>query len=391
MRRSAFVLLAVALAFVPIAVSATDWGITGKKLLLKNGKFVVLSKSPIILPITSPPVGGADSAIIFNDGSGPVRVALPASLWSVRGLGLYKYKNSDAPGGPSSGKVAKVALGFLKVVGKAAPVAVPNGSASIGVILSLAADADKYCMTFTGTGDGNRFVVKDATAGTCPPQTCGNGVREGTEACDTLDPGDCPSFCLSNCTCLPQTCGNGVREGTEQCDGSDAATCPGGCQANCTCQPPACGNNVREGSEQCDGSDAPTCPGHCQADCTCQANVCGNNVREGTEVCDGTDAAACPGNCRSDCTCPCVDASYPTCGGSCPAGQVCAPLKLTDTILGHTTTECTCLNASATCGGLVNDCSCPGVIGVCAPGTVCAAFGGCTMAFSACSASCGPP
>ena len=40
----------------------------------------------------------------------------------------------------------------------------------------------------------------------------------------------------------PQTCGNGVREGTEVCDGSDAGACTSGaCNASCTCVPPSGG------------------------------------------------------------------------------------------------------------------------------------------------------
>ena len=40
----------------------------------------------------------------------------------------------------------------------------------------------------------------------------------------------------------PHVCGNGVREGPEACDGTDDAACPSGqCSASCTCVPPAGG------------------------------------------------------------------------------------------------------------------------------------------------------
>jgi hypothetical protein len=169
-------------------------------------------------------VGGSDSSITFDDGGGPASVAAPKMLWSANGSGtLFKYKNADAPAGPSILKVAKVAGGLLKAVGKGTPIAVPNGPASIDVVFTLDGGTNRYCMTFAGTGDGSKFLVKEAAAGTCPG---GGGA----------------------------VCGNGIREGTEQCDGSDATACPGNCQASCTCPAQSCGNNVREGSEQCDGS-----------------------------------------------------------------------------------------------------------------------------------------
>ena len=56
----------------------------------------------------------------------------------------------------------------MKIVAKGLPFAVPNGPASIAVVLSLDGGSNTYCMNFTGTGDGERFLVKDAAAGTCP-------------------------------------------------------------------------------------------------------------------------------------------------------------------------------------------------------------------------------
>jgi hypothetical protein len=150
---------------------AADQGITGKKLLLKGpAKFVLLSKDPGISIAGSDPVGGADSSISFDDGSGPVTFSLPNTLWSTNGSGtLFKYKNAAAPGGTSAVKIAKVKSGLLKVVGKGLPFGVPAGTASINVVLSLDGETNTYCMTFAGTGDGSKFLVKDAAAGTCPP------------------------------------------------------------------------------------------------------------------------------------------------------------------------------------------------------------------------------
>lgn len=162
---SVFLLLAGSFA------NAADQGITGQTLLLKSpGKFVLLSKDASISIAGSDPVGGADSSLTFDDGSGPVTFSLPSAGWRSNGSGtLFKYKNSSAPGGPSPVKIAKLKSGLLRVVGKGLPFAVPNGPASIDLVLSLDGGTNTYCMTFTGTGDGSKFLVKDATAGSCAP------------------------------------------------------------------------------------------------------------------------------------------------------------------------------------------------------------------------------
>jgi cysteine-rich repeat protein len=144
--------------------------ISGKKLLLKNTpKFVLLSKDASISIAGSDPVNGADSSVSFDDGSGPVTFTLPASGWSTNGSGtLFKYKNGAAPGGASVVKGVKIKAGLLKVGAEGLPFPVPNGAASIDVVLTLDGGTNTYCMTFTGTGDGNKFLVKDAPAGACP-------------------------------------------------------------------------------------------------------------------------------------------------------------------------------------------------------------------------------
>jgi hypothetical protein len=272
-RRSALALSACAL-LVGGSAGAADQGITGKKLLLKSTpKLVLLSKDAGIGIAGSDPVGGADSSISFDDGGGPVTFSLPKTNWSTNGSGtLFKYKNKSAPGGPSAVKIAKVKPGLLKVVAKGLPFAVPNGSKTIGVVLSLDEGTNTYCMSFSGTGDGDKFLVKDAAAGSCvPPQTCGNDVREGTEVCDGTSDDACPGNCLVDCTC--SVCGNDVREGSEECDGTDATACPGDCLADCTCaQPcPASGGD----STACEGLvSSPPCQTCCAADTSCNVG-CG--------------------------------------------------------------------------------------------------------------------
>lgn len=235
--------MSVVLLLAGSAAHAADHGITGKRLLLKGGtsELVVKSKDPSFSIAGSSPVGGSDSSITFDNRiDPPVTLNLPANLWSANGAGtLFKYKNAAAPDGPSMVKAVKLKPGLLKVVAKGLPFSVPYtgsfGSASIGVVLSLDGGNDRYCMTFTGTGDGDKFLVKDAPIGTC------------------------------------QLCGDTVREGTEICDGADAPTCPGSCQPNCTC--PVCGDNARQGTEECDGTDDASCPTFCLGNCTCNGNA----------------------------------------------------------------------------------------------------------------------
>jgi len=170
---------------------AADQGITGKKLLLKGtSKLVLVSKDPGISITGSDPVGGADSSITFNDGSNAATLSLPASNWSTNGSATkFKYKNASAPSGPSIVKIAQVKAGLLKVVAKGTAVPVPNGPGTIQVILSLDGGTNKYCMTFTGTGDGSKFLVQDSAAGSCPvPPTATPTVTATATATATATP-----------------------------------------------------------------------------------------------------------------------------------------------------------------------------------------------------------
>ena len=178
------VALSCALWAVTPQARAADQGITGKKLLLKGTpKLVLLSKDPSISITGSDPVGGSDSSITFDDGANTATLSLPASNWSTNSSGtLFKYKNTSAPSGPSVVKIAKVKAGLLKVVAKGLPVPVPNGPRTINVVLSLDGGTNTYCMTFAGTGDGAKFLVKDSAAGTCP------GPRRRHDATPTAPP-----------------------------------------------------------------------------------------------------------------------------------------------------------------------------------------------------------
>ncbi len=225
------------------------------------------------------------------------------------------------------------------------------------------------------------------TSGCDPNPACGDGVKNGAETCDGADLGgqSCMTqgfpggalACLTNCSgfdtsgCDPNpACGDGVKNGVEACDGADLGgeSCvtqgfPGGtltCLGNCSgfdtsgCAPnPFCGDGVKNGTETCDGADLGgqsctsqgfdggtlACLGNCSGFDTsgCTTNpVCGNNTQEMGEVCDGTDLAgqsctsqgfdggtlACLGNCSGFDTSGCT--MNPVCGNNVQeAGETC--------------------------------------------------------------------
>ena len=175
LRSSAGIALALACALSTLALpaGAAEQGITGKRLLLTSTpKLVLLSRDLGIAIGGVDPVGGADSSITFADGANAVTLGLPASNWKANGSGTsLLYKNPSAPAGPSAVRIARLKSGLFKLVAKGAPIPVPNGPRTINVVLRLDGAARVYCMTFSGTGDGSKFLVKDASTGSCPAPT----------------------------------------------------------------------------------------------------------------------------------------------------------------------------------------------------------------------------
>lgn len=224
--------------FAGVSANAAEQGIAGKKLLLKsNPKMVLLSKDALVVPGANgtsadprcaPDGGGIYGTVTLDDGTNRVTLHMPCSYWSANGAGtLYKYKN--AAGTP---KVVKIKSGLLKVVSPGmGSFPVPNGPATVNV--DVAVGTDRYCMKFIGTGDGNKFLVKDAEAEPCPP-LCGNNVQEGTEECDGTDAVACPNDCRLGCICAapcPQVGGD-----TTACFASaNSYSCINCCVADTSC------------------------------------------------------------------------------------------------------------------------------------------------------------
>jgi hypothetical protein len=247
--------------------NAADQGITGKELLLKETRFVLLSKDPNIGVSNSPACPAADSSLTFDDGVHSHTFALPCANWSDSRT-VARYKNSSAPGGPPEVRVAKTKTGLFEVVGKGlGGFPVPSGLATITVVFNLAGTVERYCLSFTGVGDGSKFLVRNAAPGSC--SVCGN---------DAIDPG-------------------------EMCDGTADAACPGNCQTDCTCAtacPASQGN-----ATACQAYETrPECASCCSADEEClvctEASTLGCSQPADNDACGlaintvGCATACCP-------------------------------------------------------------------------------------------------
>ncbi|MDY0003451.1 MAG: hypothetical protein RBU30_19285 [Polyangia bacterium] len=202
------------------------------------------------------------------------------------------------------------------------------------------------------------------------PGECGDGARNGNEACDGLDLGGqtceglglvggilaCTALCeydVSACQIQPD-CGNGSLDAGEQCDGQnlDGQTCEGlglgsgslACTTSCQldtsgCTAAVCGDGNLDPGEQCDGQnlDGQTCEGlglgsgslacttSCQLDTSgCTAAVCGDGNLDPGEQCDDGDNDSCTGTCNADCSGPvnsCGD-GIRRCGEACEIGDL---------------------------------------------------------------------
>ena len=227
-----------------------------------------------------------------------------------------------------------------------------NGGAGGSVIFSLPPTADA--------------AVERAGGG-----HCGDGVLQGTEACDdgnTASGDGCSQSCQleanyscptpgEKCTNLA-VCGNNILTSDEICD--DGNTVSGdGCSKDCqtiesgwVCPVPGkkclpkCGDGVITGTEACDDGNTVSkdgCSSTCQLepgfDCpkvgqACIQSVCGNGKLEKGEQCDcGTDPKALPTGCKAinglfygdgkGCSKTCTQ--EPSCRDSAGKTQACTP------------------------------------------------------------------
>ena len=230
------------------------------------------------------------------------------------------------------------------------PCVIGSGKAVCG---NGAVETGETCDDGNATsGDGCSSTCQIESQYTCPQpgnpcvlnQYCGDGILNGQEQCDdgNLKPGDCCDgncHLEPNCTCVTPSpalvpphqvctstmiCGNGTREGSEACD--DGNTTSGdGCSGDCTTVEP--------------GYNCPSSGGKCTA---MPKEVCGNGILETGEYCDDGNTTSGDG-CSADCQ---VESGY-TC--SAP-GQACVAIaRCGDGIVNYLRGE-TCDDGNTTGG-----------------------------------------
>src|SRR5690606_21364895 len=113
--------------------------------------------------------------------------------------------------------------------------------------------------------------MDDCAPGCAAVPTCGDGIINGSEACDDGEANTETGYngCTTTCTVGP-SCGDGSITGTENCDDGVNDGSYGSCTS--ACEPgPRCGDNTTqaEWGEECDGGSA------CTSECRLK---CGNGV-----------------------------------------------------------------------------------------------------------------
>jgi fibro-slime domain-containing protein len=195
---------------------------------------------------------------------------------------------------------------------------------------------------------------------TCQPGPyCGDGLQNGTEACDEGDASGTPeSTCDGSCQIK---CGNAVVDAGEECDLGTASNTGAyhGCRSNCTLGP-YCGDGTKNAAEACDDGKNDGSYGTCMPDCSL-APYCGDAVLDTAagELCDlGSEVNSTTAYGAGACTARCRPA--PFCGDStvnAEHGEVCddGPTN-SDTASGACRTDCSGYNAPpANCGNAVVD------------------------------------
>ena len=236
-----------------------------------------------------------------------------------------------------------------------------------------------------------KCLLKRASASCVPPGGGSACVGSFSSCCDACDAGGCVG--------VPTTTSTSSTTSTTSPDacGGTAPACNGSCGAGAQCWPEDFPNFgcqcLPVGVTPCIGSAYPQCGGTCAGGAACAPMHLTLLGGGSTSLCACVDPASvcvpglggqsmCPGNCPTGFTCgvnvqfpnECFcgaavtcsgGAAFPTCGGTCPAGQACTPAQFGAFLPG----QCVCAPAGAPC-----DATCGGT--TCPAGQICRSFAG---------------
>ena len=147
--------------------------------------------------------------------------------------------------------------------------------------------------------------VNDGTYGTCglectPAPTCGDGEVQADygEECEPTMSND--PECTDKCR-KPGGCGDGLIQPPEQCDDGAASNNGeyGGCAPSCI-YAPHCGDGIPNGPEECDDGILDNSYGGCTKQCKLGPH-CGDGIIQPPEQCDDGDQNVKNGSCSASC------------------------------------------------------------------------------------------
>lgn len=364
---------------------AIDRPIDGQRLVLKQvgtiAKLTFLSRDPNFL---FPPIGGPDDPAtgspggatieLFSQNEGQATLDVPAGAgnpgWTVTTSPTprYKFNNRPAPAGISPVRLTVLNQGrSLKVVAKDAGLPLAGSQGAVGIRITTG--TLRSCARFAGTtirkDVAGAFIASHAT--TDALFDCSDASMNGLPpACDVTPSPACGGTCTGDGVCTPTLSGCQCLSPSSPCGETGPAcfgTCPMGeeCFANgpgpfvgCVCLP--------AGSTPCGDPGPPVCGGACPSGTACEP-VRGILALGGQLGC----ACAPPGPCGGG-------------GAECPNGFACTPVPPTPT----------CVPIS--CFGTAEYPACGGT---CVSGATCqplqiGSFTTCLCAISApCDAACG--
>lgn len=241
----------------------------------------------------------------LNSVSGAYGYAGPGGIWAFTSSGSGKHYVCEFESGACAGDCHGGVCGDgIRTADEACDDGPDNGTA--GFCNADCTVAGAICGDGAVEGvevcdDGNTVSGDGCRADCLSDETCGNAIVDvaAEEVCDEGPSNGTDGHCASQCDGL-QLCGDGVVEGSEACD-DGALVGEGACVADCS-GVQRCGDGVVAGLEVCDDGALNGTDGHCSPACD-GLQTCGNEVVEGTEVCDDGPQEG-EWTCSNDCTGP---------------------------------------------------------------------------------------